>query len=129
MDWETLSKNLSYIHWSVLVLLGGISFFFMSNAFTMGVLIGGLLILLNFHVLQRSIRKIFSPHGSGKTKKALIIASYYLRFLIMGILIYFFVSTKLVHPIGLTIGLSIIVISITIFGFFMIWKTSSKGNF
>ena len=129
MDWETLSKNLSYIHWVVLVLLGGVSFFFMSNAFTMGILIGGMMILFNFYVLQRSIRKIFSAHRSGKIKKVFVIATYYFRFLIMGILIYLFVTTKLVHPIGLTIGLSIIVISITLLGFFMCWKTSSKGNF
>ncbi|MBA7668622.1 hypothetical protein ES703_76736 [subsurface metagenome] len=46
----------------------------------------------------------------------------------MGILIYFFISQKWVDPVGLTVGLSIVVIGIVSLGILMIRTTFSKES-
>ena len=60
-----------------------------------------------------------------KTNKMAIIAKYYFRLAIMGIIIYILVTNGWADPIGLVIGLSIVVISIIHMGIRAAWKTSS----
>ncbi|UCF84168.1 MAG: ATP synthase subunit I [Desulfobacteraceae bacterium] len=128
MDWENLYRNLKYLNWVILLFLASVSFFLMENAFTTGIIIGGLIVIANFHVLQHTIRQGFFPDRSRNTKKASIIAKYYLRLAAMGILIYFFISQQWVNPVGLTIGLSIVVIGIVSLGIQMIRTTFSKES-
>ena len=128
MDWENLYRNLKCLNWVILLLLASVSFFLMENAFTAGIIIGGLIVIANFHVLQHTIRQGFFPDKSQKTRKAPIIAKYYFRLAAMGILIYFFISQQWVNPVGLTIGLSIVVIGIVSLGIQMIRTTFSKES-
>ena len=123
MDWDHVYKTLKWLNWVTLLVLGSASFFLMDNAFTTGVLLGGLLIMANFHALQHVIRQGFSPQDQRKRGKASIIAKYYLRLLALGILIYLCLKLNWVHPIGLVIGLSIVVISIVCLGILLIKKT------
>ena len=126
MDWENIYKNLKRLNWVILLLLASVSYFVMSQAFTTGIIIGGLMVITNFHVLQHTIRQGFFPDGSRKTRKASVIAKYYLRLSALGILIYFFLTQKWVDPVGLTVGLSIVVIGIVSLGIQMIRTTHSK---
>jgi hypothetical protein len=98
----------------------------MSPAFTAGIIIGGLMVIVNFHVLQHTIRVGFLPSDNRKTGKVSVIAKYYLRLAAMGILIYLSLSQKWIDPVGLTVGLSIVVIGIVSLGIQMIRKTFSK---
>jgi hypothetical protein len=41
-----------------------------------------------------------------------IMAKYYMRFILSGIIIFLLISQGLVHPIGLFLGLSVVVASI-----------------
>lgn len=126
MEWDSLYKNLKVFNWGVLLALTSVSYFVMSQAFTVGIVIGGLIALASFHILQHTIRKGFAPERAQKTKKAFIIAKFYLRLGATGTLIYLVISRQWVDPVGLTIGLSIVVISIVIFGIMSIRKVFSE---
>ena len=126
MEWRKLGKLLRIFNWIILLILALFSFFFMNPSFTLGLILGGLIIITNFSVLQHTILRGFSPDGAMQAKKASIIAKYYLRLAVMGILIYILIRQQWVHPVGLTVGLSIVVVSIICLGIHMIWKTSSQ---
>ena len=126
MEWGKLAKLLRTFNWIILLILASFSFFFMNPSFTLGLILGGLIIITNFSVLQHTILRGFSPDGAMQAKKASIIAKYYLRLAVMGILIYILIRQQWVHPVGLTVGLSIVVVSIICLGIHMIWKTSSQ---
>ena len=125
MDWEKLSKALKIHNWVTLLILASVSFFLMSQAFTLGIIVGGLVIIGNFSLLQRTIRRSFFEGGVMRSNKMSIIAKYYLRLLVMGIIIYISITRGFVDPIGLTVGLSIVVISIIHIAIRTIWKMSS----
>ncbi len=82
-----------------------------SGAQMAGLLAGGLIATMNFHLLYRGLRRsLLEPEKPSHTSK--ILGKYYLRFGISGAIIFFLLSGGYVHPIGLLIGLSIVVASI-----------------
>ena len=130
MDWENIYKYLKTFNWMILLLLSLISFWVMDERFTLGVILGGVMSIANFHLLQKNIRKGFLFHKviNGKAlkiKRASIIFKFYIRLTVLGILIYFLITREIVNPIGLTVGLSIIVISIICLGINLIRKRAS----
>ena len=125
MNRERLFRTLRTLNWVVLLMLAGASNCLMKQDFTLGIILGGLMIIANFNLLQHTILRAFSPDGVMQTKKASIIAKHYLRLAVMGVLIYVLITQRWVHPVGLTIGLSIVVISIIGLGIHMTYKTSS----
>ena len=125
MDWENIFKNIRTLNWLILLLLDSLSFFLMNEPFTTGIILGGFIIIANFRLLQHTISQGFSSDGRLRAKKVSIIAKYYLRLLAMGLVIYFLIPRNWVHPVGLAIGLSIVVISIVSIGIHISWKTSS----
>jgi hypothetical protein len=98
----------------------------MSYDFTLGIVIGDLIALASFHMLQRTIHKGFAPERALKTKKVSIMVKSFLRLGATGALIYMVISRQWVHPVGLTVGLSIVVISIVILGLVSIRKVFSE---
>ena len=75
-----------------------------------GVFFGGLLVTINFHLLARTLKKALTPpHLSSHN---VVIAKYYLRFIGSGFIIFVLIAGHFVHPVGLVIGLSVVVFSI-----------------
>jgi ATP synthase I chain len=99
----------------VFTLLLLVSLIWMSPLFTLGVALGGLIVLFNFHLLYRILKKAFIPDRLASPKS--IIIKYYLRILGMGIILYILIANKLVDPLGLLVGLSVVVINLTLLGF------------
>ena len=97
---------------------------FMSPYFTLGVAAGGLVILANFHLLSRILKKAFIPERLASPKA--VIVKYYLRLLGTGILLYVLISRKWVDPLGLMAGLSVVVISLTLVGCYEMRKILFK---
>jgi hypothetical protein len=95
-----------------LLLLG--SLLLMPLRFTLGVGLGGLIILANFHLLYRILKKALIP--SQLSSPNVVIIKYYLRLLGTGILLYLLISQKMVDPLGLVLGLSVVVINLTLMG-------------
>lgn len=102
----------------ILTLAGGI---FISVNFALGILAGGIIASFNFHWLQKTLRKIFDQQvvfGG----KAIYYVKYYLRLIIVGIILYELIVNKMVHPLGLITGLSVVVINIMVIAFTEMWK-------
>lgn len=78
--------------------------------FAGGIICGGLIVTINFHLLAKTIFKTFAnKHGSHNV----VLVKYYLRLLVSGIILFVLISKHIVDPLGLFIGLSIVVVSIT----------------
>ena len=126
MDWERLSRTLKTLNWIILFFLGLSSYCFLHESFTFGIMAGGLSMIANFALLERTIRRAFSPGGALHVNKGAIIGKYYLRLLGLGMIIYLLLRQHLVDPVGLTIGLSTVTISIVGIGIYMLRKTYSR---
>ena len=59
-----------------------------------------------------NLKKAFVP--ASLTSHNVILAKYYVRFLISGLIIFVLIFKHIVNPIGLFIGLSVVVVSITL---------------
>jgi hypothetical protein len=81
-----------------------------SAPFAWGIICGGLIVTVNFHMLARTLKKSLSP--ARLASHNVILAKYYIRFIVSGIIIFLLISNRLVNPIGLFIGLSVVVASI-----------------
>jgi len=75
-----------------------------------GILFGGLLVTINFHLLAKTLKKALAPPHLASHN--MILAKYYLRFLASGFIIFVLIAGHIVHPVGLVIGLSLVVFSI-----------------
>jgi len=75
-----------------------------------GILFGGLLVTINFHLLAKTLKKALTPPHLASHN--MILAKYYLRFLVSGFIIFALIAGHIVHPVGLVIGLSLVVFSI-----------------
>ena len=81
-----------------------------SPAFAKGIIFGGLIVTVNFHLLARTLKKALTPpHLSSHN---VVLAKYYVRFIVSGIILFFLISRHWVDPLGLFVGLSVVVASI-----------------
>lgn len=127
MDWDVIYQDLRKRNWIILLILSSMSYFLMSHYLTVGVILGGLIIIANFNIFQHTISRVFLPLGLKKKTKIAIIVKYYLRLLALGIILYVLITRGWVDPIGLAIGLSTVVISIVSFGISAARKDVVKG--
>ena len=99
-------------NWILFAITTAIGFLVFAPAFAGGILCGGLIVTVNFHLMARTLRGALKPpHLSSYN---IVLAKYYLRFIASGFIIFILIAGKFVHPIGLVIGLSIVVFSIMI---------------
>jgi len=83
-----------------------------SPKFTMGIVCGGLITTVNFHLLYRTLKKsLTSPHLASHRA---VLVKYYIRFLVTAVIIGILIAGKYVNPWGLFVGLSVVVASIMI---------------
>ncbi|MBW1851265.1 MAG: ATP synthase subunit I [Deltaproteobacteria bacterium] len=125
MDWENFSKHFKVQGWLILLIFGLLSFWLMTPAFTLGIILGGLIVIANFNLLQYTIRSAFSSEGTMFNMKKAIVVQYYFRLAILGIIIYILATNEWVDMVGLLIGLSIVVINIITMGIRFALKISS----
>lgn len=112
MEWQRFHNILRTLNWIVLLFFSLASYFSMSPFWTAGVLLGGLIAIVNFNVLQHTVRKAFSPEGIQQGAKFSIVGKYYLRFLALGVILYVLITRGWIDPVGLAVGLSTVVLSI-----------------
>lgn len=99
-------------NWVLLALAAVVGPMVFSPDVAMGLTCGALIVTINFHLLARTLKKGFRPKrlSSGNV----ILAKYYVRFLISAVIIFFLISKHLVDPLGLILGLSVVVVSVTL---------------
>lgn len=109
---DPLQARLEVTNWAVLAVCLLVSSLLLSAPFTYGILLGGFISIVNFHWLDRDLRRIFS-NLSGKAKSALLL-KYYLRLAVTAVVLYILISQSIVDIIGLLVGLSVVVMNIVL---------------
>ena len=123
---EALLKRLEQFNWVLLALLVSGSFVFFSRKFALGVLAGGILAVANYYLVKRSLRRALDPERQGKTR-FLYLLKYGLRFAALGLTIALLLIKGWVSPLGMLLGLSIIVLGIALVGVVEARKLFFKG--
>ncbi|WP_020674549.1 ATP synthase subunit I [Geopsychrobacter electrodiphilus] len=107
---DQLLKDIGRLNWFVLVFMVLVSLFWRSAPVTLGVVAGGLLVILNFGWMGRSLMKVisspqaYSPRGFKR--------NYFFRLLFVGSTIFLLLVRGGVDPLALVFGLSVVVISL-----------------
>jgi hypothetical protein len=97
-------------NWILFVITSIAGFLLLPFDFAMGVFCGGLLVTTNFHLLARTLKRALTPpHISSHN---VVIAKYFVRFIASGFIIFVLIAGHFVNPLGLIIGLSVVVSSI-----------------
>ena len=109
---DPLQKRLEITNWILLAVLVAGSLFLRSNRFSLGILFGGLISIINFHWLYRNLLSVFSKHLN-RAQSALMLR-YFLRLTVTVLALYWIISRDLVDVIGLVAGLSIVVLNIVL---------------
>ncbi|MGA6924113.1 MAG: ATP synthase subunit I [Desulfosarcina sp.] len=99
-------------NWVLLISIGLLGLLASSPAFARGLIFGGLIVTVNFHLLARTLIRALDPRRL--TSPHVVLVKYYIRFIISGVIIFFLIRQQVVNPIGLFIGLSVVVGSISL---------------
>jgi hypothetical protein len=108
------------MNWILLAVLVAGSLFLLSARFSLGILSGGLISIINFYWLYRSLLSVFTKQLH-RARVALMIR-YYVRLAVTAFVLYWLISGNLVDVIGLVIGLSIVVLNIVLTTFLVLSK-------
>lgn len=109
---QRLLKFVTHSNWILFSVASIIGLILLPPDFTRGIIFGGLIVTVNFHLLYRTLKKAFRP--SRLSSYRVVLAKYYIRFLISGFIIFVLISGHYVDPLGLFVGLSVVVASIMI---------------
>ena len=107
---QRLLKFVTRTNWVLFILASISGVVILPPDFSRGIIFGGLIVTINFHLLYRTLKKAFRP--SRLSSHRVVLAKYYIRFLISGVIIFVLISGHYVDPLGLFIGLSVVVASI-----------------
>jgi hypothetical protein len=110
---EIQQRLLTFItrtNWIVFVLASIAGWLLAPPDFARGVTFGGLLVTINFHLLHRTLKKSLNPPY--RVSMSIPLIKFYLRFFVSGVIIFLLLYNHIVHPIGLVVGLSVVVASI-----------------
>lgn len=107
--WNLKSVQVGTLITSAILLVG--SLFFRSVQLTLGVFAGAFLAFINFIVLKRIVVKMTSETSQKKIPTVLLA---FFKFILLATLVFILLYSKQVDPIGLIIGLSSIVITLTL---------------
>ena len=107
---DPLQKRIESANWLILAVLFVPSFIFAPFKFYWGVLLGGLISILNFYGMGRGLRGILAK--TPRAAKGSVMFKYYIRLVLTAVVLYFLIAYDIVDVIGLLIGLSVVVINI-----------------
>jgi hypothetical protein len=114
-------KNTSWIVLAVLSIAGWLWF---GRDFAIGILVGGLLAVLNFHfmayILNSTLNRQWGSQEewqtTGRQAVSFMTLKYVLRFTVLAVIIFFLVTTGWVNIFGLVVGLSTVVLTLMVLG-------------
>lgn len=109
---DLLLAEMARRNWLILLALVLGSLFWQSPRITLGVLAGGVLVIINYRWLGRSLIKVLNdPHrGAEKGFKR----NYLFRLAFVAAAIYLLLVRGGVHPLALAVGLSVVVLNLLI---------------
>ena len=109
---DPFQKRIEIANWIILAVIFIPALIFAPIKFSLGVLLGGFISIINFHWMARGLSGIFE-NLNGNVKGPVLV-KYYIRLALTAVVLFFLISSDIVNIIGLLIGLSIVVINIVI---------------
>lgn len=115
---QDLQKIINFItktNWLVLLVAGFAGLMMAPVKFAMGIILGGLIVVINFHFLKNTLKNKLKPDVvlvRGNSIVGNVLIRYGVRFIVTSVIIALLISKHIVHPLGLIIGLSVVVASI-----------------
>lgn len=97
-------------NWIVLALLLVFSLPFGTRPFILGVLAGGLVAIVAWRWLHRSLKQTLAGPEQGAARRFKF--NYFIRLATLAVLLYGLIAVVRVHPIGLAVGLSVVVLNL-----------------
>ena len=109
-DEDRLLAAMARRNWLILIVLVLLSLFWRSWSITLGVLAGGVLVIINYRWLGRSLIKVLSDPG--RPAQQGFKRNYLFRLAFVAAAIYLLLVRGGVHPLALVVGLSVVVINL-----------------
>ena len=109
---DPLQKRLEITNWVVLAVLVTAGSLFGNHRFSLGILCGGLISVLNFHWLYHNLLTVFADHLP--RAKTAHLTRYFLRLGVTAVVLFLLISGNHVDVIGLVIGLSVVILNIVL---------------
>jgi hypothetical protein len=126
MEWEKIHDDLKIKIWIVLFILSSSGYIFLPPKQTLSIIIGGLIVIVNFKFFEDTLKKAFGNNLLLVSKKTAVFIKIYFRLFAMGLIIALLLKFEMVNPVGLTIGLSTIVLAIGLFAVCLALKSKSR---
>jgi hypothetical protein len=110
--------------WIVLAVLTVLGWLWLGRDIALGILVGGLLAVLNFHVmayilsstLNRQWKSSEEWQTAGRQAVSFMTLKYVLRFTLLAVIIFILVTKGWVNIFGLVVGLSTVVLTLIVLG-------------
>lgn len=97
-------------NWVIFIVASAAGFALASQGFALGIIFGGLIVTVNFHLLAKTLKGALTPPYLSSHN--VVLAKYFIRFIVSGVLIFLLIKYQVVNPLGLFVGLSVVVASI-----------------
>lgn len=128
-DEETIAplshKRILLIMGIVTVAGGLASFIFVSSKFGAGFLLGGILSLINYYWLKKSLKGIFDKATTGD-KPRFLATRYFLRYVSFGVVLTIVYLTETVPVVAVLLGLASFALAIIIEAFIRLFSSVFK---
>ena len=113
----TSPRHLKIANWSVLAVLVVAGFAWRGREFALGILVGGLVVVINFYLLHQALRGTLeqvaqNPQEGSSRARAFFAGRQLLRFFALLVIIYLLVRHGWVNIFGLLVGLSTVVLTL-----------------
>ena len=124
-------RHLKIANWVVLAILVLAGYGWRGREFALGVLVGGLVVVINFHLLHQALRGTLERAGQGAADakaraRAFFAARQLLRFFALLAIIYLLVRHGWVDIFGLLLGLSTVVLTLILAAITEVIKLKNK---
>ena len=110
--------RVAIINWILAGIFTGIAWLYYPLFIAKGVLLGSVLANISYLVLKRDLKNFIQGkllmNGNVQMAKNKFYFKHYVKLAVLALVLYFLVSGHVAHPLGLLIGLSVVVLSITI---------------
>jgi len=107
---EQLAATLHRRNWLILGILLAISLPFGNSRVSAGIVAGGLVAIAGFAWLQRSLKRLLTETGQAAQTRYRF--GYVVRLLAIGCVLAILIAIVKIHPAGLVLGLSVVVINL-----------------
>ena len=127
-------RRLKIANWLVLAVLVVAGFIWRGQEFALGILVGGLVVVINFHLLHQALKGMLeraaagSPEEAKGRARAFFAARQLLRFCALLLVIYLLVSHGWVNIFGLVLGLSTVVLTLILAAIIEVFKLKKEAN-